>query len=98
MIDSTAAFAATTHILCCSCGMYFSAAASSENDQGSMNFASNTALLPSTRPSSVAAIHRIAGVLHPALDIDNGLAGIKLVPAPVQILGHNTKLDDQVAD
>jgi hypothetical protein len=31
-----------THILCCSCGMYFSAAASSENDQGSMNLASNT--------------------------------------------------------
>ena len=38
--------AATTHILCCSCGMHFSAAASSENDQGSMNLASNTASLP----------------------------------------------------
>jgi len=32
-------------------------AASSENDQGSMNLASNTAPLPSTRPSRVAAIH-----------------------------------------
>ena len=32
-----------THILCWSCGMYFSAAASSENDQGSMDLASNTA-------------------------------------------------------
>ena len=31
----------------------FSAAASSENDQGSMNFASNTAPVPSTMPSSV---------------------------------------------
>ena len=48
-------------MLCCSCGMYFSAAASSENDHGSMNLASNTAPLASTRPSSVAAIQRRAG-------------------------------------
>jgi hypothetical protein len=41
--------------------MYFSAALSSENDHGSMNLASNTAPLPSTRPSRVAAIHRTAG-------------------------------------
>ena len=39
----------------------FSAAASSENDQGSMNLASKTASLPSIRPSRVAAIHRSAG-------------------------------------
>ena len=32
MTESTAVRAATTHMLCCSCGMYFSAAASSEND------------------------------------------------------------------
>ena len=53
--------AATTHMLCCSCGAYFSTAASSENDHGSMNLASNTASLPWTRPSSVAAIQRSAG-------------------------------------
>ena len=41
--------------------MCFSAAASSENDHGSMNFASNTAPVPSTMPSSVAAIQRITG-------------------------------------
>src|SRR5215471_1752817 len=40
--------------------MYFSAAASSENDQGSMNLASNTASAPSTIPSRVAAIQGIA--------------------------------------
>src|SRR5215472_14366970 len=56
MTESTALLAATTHMLCCSCGMYFSAAASSENDHGSMNLASNTASLPWTRPSSVAPI------------------------------------------
>ena len=48
-------------MLCCSWGMYFSAAASSENDHGSMNLASKTAPLASTRPSSVAAIQRTAG-------------------------------------
>ena len=50
-------------MLCCSCGMYFSAAASSENDHGSMNLASKTAPLASTRPSKVAAIHLTAGCL-----------------------------------
>jgi hypothetical protein len=44
--ESTADLAATTHMLCWSCGMYFSAAASSENDHGSMNLASKTAPLP----------------------------------------------------
>src|SRR5438876_12228067 len=43
--------------------MYFSAAASSENDQGSINLASNTACVPSTIPSRVAAIQGIAECL-----------------------------------
>ena len=43
--------------------MYFSAAASSENDQGSMNLASNTASVPSTMPSRVAAIQGMAECL-----------------------------------
>src|ERR1700704_2460923 len=30
------------------------------------------------------------------LDVFNGLAGIELVPAPVQVLGHQTELDDEV--
>jgi hypothetical protein len=37
----------------------FSAAASSENNHGSMNFASNTAPVSLTSPSSVAAIQGI---------------------------------------
>ena len=61
MIDSTAERALVTHILCCSWAMCFSAAASSENVQGSMNLASNTAPVPSTMPSSVAAIHLLTG-------------------------------------
>jgi hypothetical protein len=61
MIDSTADRAAITHILCWSCGIYFVTAASSENDHGSMNFASKTVSLPSIRPSRVAAIQRSTG-------------------------------------
>ena len=41
--------------------MYFSTAASSENDHGSMNLASKTAPVASTRPSTVAASHRTVG-------------------------------------
>ena len=59
--DNTAERAATTHILCCSCGMHFATAASSENDQGSMNLASNTASRSLTNPSSVAAKKRRTG-------------------------------------
>ena len=58
MIESSAARALTTHILCWSCAICFSAAPSSEKVQGSMNLASNTAPSGLTRPSSVAAIHR----------------------------------------
>ena len=31
------------------------------------------------------------------LDIGNHLPGIGLVPAPVEVLGHHPKLDDEVA-
>ena len=50
---------------CCAgaVAMYFSAAASSENDQGSMNLASNTASVPSTMPSRLAAIQGMAECL-----------------------------------
>ena len=33
----------------------------------------------------------------PALDVDDDLPGIELVPAPVQILGDRPKLDNEVA-
>ena len=61
MIDSTAVVALVTHMLCWSWAMCFSAAASSENDHGSMNLASNTAPVASTMPSNVAARKRITG-------------------------------------
>src|SRR5215467_13702744 len=60
MIDRTEVLKWVTHMLCWTWAIYFSAAASSENDQGSMNLASNTAPVPSTRPSRVAAIQGIA--------------------------------------
>ena len=61
MIESTADLALVTHMLCCSWAICFSAAASSENDQGSANLASNTASRSLTNPSRVAAIHRFTG-------------------------------------
>src|ERR1700676_4685415 len=61
IIDNTAVLALVTHILCRSWAMCFSAAASSEKVHGSANLASNTAPLPSTLPSRVAAIHRLTG-------------------------------------
>src|SRR5262245_21059158 len=63
MTESTEVRKWVTPMLCWTCAMYFSAAASSENDQGSINLASNTASVPSTMPSKVAAIHGIAECL-----------------------------------
>ena len=37
------------------------------------------------------------GVKHPPLHLGDDLAGIALVPAPVELLGHTAELDDQVA-
>src|SRR6516225_7066044 len=63
MIDSTEVLKWVTHMLCWTWAMYFSAAASSENDQGSMNLASNIASVSSMMPSRVAAIHGMAECL-----------------------------------
>src|SRR5262249_29527569 len=63
MMESTEVRKWVTHILCWTWAMYFSAAASSENDHGSMNLASNTASVPSTMPSRVATIQGIAECL-----------------------------------
>src|SRR6516164_617231 len=91
IIDRAADFALETHMLCCSCAMCFSAATSSEKLQGSMNLASNTAPPGSTRPSSVAAIH-LRTEPHP--DAPDGLAGVALIPAPVEVLRGNPELDN----
>src|SRR6266511_1184040 len=63
MIDSTEVLKWVAHMLCWTWAMYFSAAASSENDQGNMNLASNTASVLPTMPSSVAAIQGMAECL-----------------------------------
>jgi hypothetical protein len=55
MIDTAVDRALVTHMLCWSWAICFSIAASSENDHGRMNLASNTASRALTNPSSVAA-------------------------------------------
>ncbi len=77
--------------------MYFCAAASSENDHGSMNLDSKTAPVPSTMPSKVAAKNRITGMLDPPLDRRDDLAGVALVPVPIESFGHDPELHDEVA-
>ena len=63
MIDRTEVLKWVTHMLCWSWAMYFSAAASSENDHGSMNLASKTVSVPSTMPSRIATIQGMAECL-----------------------------------
>ena len=96
MMDRTADLALQTHMLCCSCAICFSAAASSENVQGNMNLASNTAPAGSTSPSSVAAIHLFTGMLNPPLTSLTVLPVLSLVPPPVKLFCHVAELNDQV--
>ena len=77
--------------------MCFSTAPSSENDQGNMNLASNTAPLPSTIPSSVAAIQRITGWRTHRWTSLTTLPGCALVPLPIEGFGREPELDDQIA-
>src|SRR5947209_1675227 len=97
MIESTELLRWVTHILCCTCAMYFSAAASSENDQGSINLASNTASVSSTMPSRVAAIRGNGRMPDPALHVADLPAGVALVPRAVELLGCSPELHDEVA-
>src|SRR4051812_12721447 len=96
MMESTAERAAITHILCCSWAICLSAAASSEKFQGSMNLASNTAPVCSTRPSSVAPIHWWTGCRTFRLHIFDCVAAVALVPASIEVLGDGAKLDNQL--
>src|SRR5262245_28324069 len=80
-------------MLCWTWAMYFSAAPSSENDQGSMNLASNTAATPSTMPSRVAAIQGIDATL----DVPDLPPGVALVPATIELFGRPAELHNEVA-
>jgi hypothetical protein len=62
-----------------------------------MNFASNTA--PGAVNDSVqGGCHPPDhGVLNPALDVLNDLPGVTFVPVPVEVLGHDAELHDEVA-
>ena len=77
--------------------MCFSAAASSENDHGNMNLASNTAPLASTMPSSVAAIQRITGWRTQLWTSFTTCPVVRSYQRPVQVLSCEPELDDKVA-
>ena len=89
---ATRPFRGSRRARCCSWAIYFSAAAAPENDQGSMNLASKTAPVASTRPSRVAAIQRIAG----CRTCRWMSVSARMTPA-VKGLGSNPELDEEVA-
>ena len=97
MIESTDSLALVTHMLCCSWGMYFSAAPSSENDHGSMNLASNTAPVASTMPSRVAAIQRTTGCCTRRWTPVRTWPVLRSNQTAIEGLGHDAELDDEVA-
>jgi hypothetical protein len=75
--------------------MYFSAAASSENDQGIMNFASNTASVPSTMPSRVAAIQGMAECLTQRWTFPTRRPALRSYQE--EFLGRPARLDNEIA-
>ena len=96
MIERTDNLTLVTHILCCSCGMYFSAAPSAVNDHGSMNFASNTAPVASITPSRVAAIQRTTGCCTRRWTPVRTWPVLRSNQFGVEGFGDHPKLDDEV--
>ena len=62
-----------------------------------MNLASNTAPVPSTTAVEGGRHPANQRMPDPLLDVVDGLAGVAFIPAPVEVLGDQPKLDDQVA-
>jgi hypothetical protein len=77
--------------------MYFSAAPSSENDHGKHEL--GLVDRPGPRHDAIeGGRHKPDDrVLDPALDVRDGVAGIAFVPLPIEVLGHQAELDDEVA-
>ena len=96
MIDSTAVREAVTHMLCCSWAMCFSAAAFLRERPGQheLGLEDRPGLLDhAVERSGHPLLDRMK---HPPLHLGDDLAGIALVPVPVELLGHGAELDDQV--
>jgi hypothetical protein len=75
--------------------MYFSAANSSENDhQHELGLVDR----PGPRHDAIeGGRHKPDDrVLDPALDVLDGISGIAFVPLAIEVLGHQTELDDEV--
>src|SRR5262245_55852739 len=96
MMESTEFLRWVTHMLCCTCAMYFSAAASSENDQGSMNLASNTASVPPHDPVQGRCHPRNARMPDAPLHVADLPAGGALVPGAIELLGCPSELHDEI--
>src|SRR6266404_7277288 len=97
MMDRTADLRWVTHMLCWTWAMYFSAAPSSEKDQGSMNLASKTAPIPSTIPSRVAAIHGMAECVTRRCTSPTARPVLRSYQGSIEVLGDLSELHGEVA-
>ena len=73
--------------------MYFCAAASSENDHGSMNLDFEHGPCNFHHAVQRGSQKLDDRVLHSLLDRGDDLAGIALIPVPVQGFSHDPELD-----
>src|SRR5215831_14024064 len=87
MTESTEVLRWVTHMLCWSCGMYFSAAASSEKDHSSMELGLEHRLR--ALHDSVEGGHhpRNCRMPDPALHVADPPAGVALIPGAIELLG-----------
>ena len=90
--ERTALRAATTHILCYELRHVLLGRRFLRERHGSMNLASKTASLPWTRPSSSRHHPPQCRMADPFLNINDHLARVHLIPAPVQLLGRSAEL------
>src|SRR5262245_17182234 len=97
MIDSTELRKWVTHILCWSWAMYFSAAASSENDQGQHEFGLEDGFRALHDPVQGGCHPGYRGMPDVALHVAHLPSGIALIPRSVELLRGIPQLHDEIA-
>ena len=97
MIESTPALALVTHMLCCSCGIYFSAApflgeAPGQHELGLKD--GSGSFDPAVEGGRQIADQRVPDAF---LDVGDHLAGVAFKPMPVEVFGDPPELDNEVS-
>jgi hypothetical protein len=95
--DSTAAREAITHMLCCSWGHILLGGGFLRECPGQHKFGLENGPCRFDPAVQGGAHPSERGVPKLPLDVRDDVTSIRLVPAPVKLLGGQTKLDDEVA-